>query len=76
MKYSDIVILTRSIQGYADTFAEVLNQEGIPAHAGSKEGYFGSREIGILLDYLRILDNRKQDIPLAGVLASPIGGFL
>ena len=75
VKYSDIVILTRSIQGYADTFAEVLNQEGIPAHAGSKEGYFGSREIGILLDYLRILDNRKQDIPLAGVLASPIGGF-
>ena len=75
VKYSDIVILTRTIQGYADTFAEVLNQEGIPAHAGSKEGYFGSREIGILLDYLRILDNRKQDIPLAGVLASPIGGF-
>ena len=23
VKYSDIVILTRSIQGYADTFAEV-----------------------------------------------------
>ena len=38
VKYSDIVILTRSIQGYADTFAEVLNQEGIrPTQAVKKD---------------------------------------
>ena len=73
VRYSDIVILTRSIQGYADVYAEVLNEEGIPAHTVAKEGYFKTREIGILLDYLRVLDNRQQDIPLAGVLASPIG---
>ena len=74
VRYSDIVILIRSIQGYADVLAEELNREGIPAHTGTKEGYFAAREIASLLDYLRVLDNRQQDIPLAAVLASPIGG--
>ncbi len=75
VRYSDIVILTRSIQGFADVFTEVLNREGIPACAGTREGYFAAQEIGVLLDYLRILDNQQQDIPLAAVLASAFGGL-
>ncbi len=75
VRYSDIVILTRSIQGTADVFAEELNREGIPAHTGTREGYFAAREIGVVLDYLRVLDNPRQDIALAAVLASPIGGL-
>ena len=75
VRYSDIVILIRSIRGFADIFTEVLNQEGIPTYAGTREGYFAAQEVGIVLDYLRVLDNKKQDIPLAAVLASPIGGF-
>lgn len=74
VKYSDIVILTRSIRGFADVFTEVLNREGIPAYAGTREGYFSALEIGTILDYLRALDNRRQDLPLAAVLRSPIGG--
>ena len=69
-KYSDMVILVRSIKGIGDTFFEVLNKEGIPTYVGTKEGYFETQEIGVLLDYLRILNNRKQDIPLAAVLKS------
>ena len=56
-KYSDIVILTRSLKGWTDVFTEVLNREGIPTFTGSKEGYFETREIRLLLDYLRVLDN-------------------
>lgn len=74
-RYSDIVILTRSVKGFADVFTEVLNQEGIPAYAGTREGYFSTQEIGILLDYLRVLDNRRQDIPMAAVLRSAIGNL-
>ena len=70
VRYSDIVILTRSIKGFADVFTEVLNREGIPAYAGTSEGYFQTQEVGVLLDYLRALDNRRQDIPLAAVLRS------
>lgn len=71
--YSDIVILTRSIKGFTDVFAQVLNREGIPTHTGTKEGYFETREIGVLLDYLRVLNNRRQDLPLAAVLSSSFG---
>lgn len=74
-RYSDIVILTRSIQGFADVFTEVLNREGIPTYAGTREGYFATQEIGVILDYLRVLDNRRQDLPLAAVLTSAVGGF-
>lgn len=70
-RYSDIVILTRSVKGIADIFVQELNREGIPAFSGTKEGYFATQEIGVLLDYLRVLDNRKQDIPLAAVLCRP-----
>ncbi len=75
VRYSDIVILTRSVKGFADVFTEILNREGIPACAGTREGYFETQEIGALLDYLQVLDNGQQDIPLAAVLASPFGGF-
>ena len=74
-EYRDIVILTRSIQGWADVFASVLTEEGVPAYAGSKEGYFEAYEISVLLDYLRLLDNQRQDLPLAAVLASPFAGL-
>ena len=74
-RYSDIVILTRSVKGFSDVFSEVLNKEGIPTYAGTKEGYFETQEIGVLLDYLRVLNNRKQDIPLAAVLKSPFLGL-
>ena len=52
-----------------------LMEEGIPAYAGSREGYFEAYEICVLLDYLRLLDNQRQDVPLAAVLASPFAGL-
>lgn len=73
VRYGDIVILTRSIKGWSDVFMEVLLEEGIPACAGTKEGYFETREIGVLLDYFRVLQNEKQDIPLTAVLSSWFG---
>lgn len=75
VRYQDIVILTRSLKGWTDVFARILNREGIPTHTGSKEGYFETLEIETILNYLRVLDNPNQDIPLAAVLASPIAGL-
>ncbi len=74
-KYKDIVILTRSRKGWADIFAEVLISEGIPAYTGGTEGYFETYEISVLLDYLKILDNFRQEMPLAAVLLSPFAGM-
>lgn len=75
LRYGDIVLLLRSLGGYGDTFTKVLMEAGIPAHTTSKTGYFSALEVQIVLSYLRILDNPFQDIPLAAVLKSPIGGF-
>lgn len=75
VRYNDIVILTRSISGWADTFASTLMEEGIPAYADSREGYFEAYEVSVLLDYLKLLDNQRQDIPLAAVLTSPFVGL-
>lgn len=76
IRYCDIVILLRSFGKYADTFLEVFEQKKIPAHATSKTGYFKALEIQTIISLLKILDNPRQDIPLAAVLRSPIGGFL
>lgn len=65
VRYSDIVILLRSLSGYADSFAAVLNEAGIPAHTVSATGYFSAVEVQTVLAMLRILDNPRQDIPLA-----------
>ena len=75
VQYRDIVILTRSIRGWAEVFASVLGEEGIPAYSVSREGYFETYEVSVLLDYLKILDNARQDLPLAAVLTSVFGGL-
>ena len=75
VRYSDIVILARSIRGWAETCSTVLGEEGIPAYSVSREGYFETYEVSVLLDYLRILDNARQDLPLAAVLTSPFCGL-
>ena len=75
VQYKDIVILTRSIKGWADVFAQVLAEEGISAHVGSREGYFETYEVSVLLDYLKVLDNARQDLPLTAVLTSPFAGL-
>lgn len=75
VQYRDIVILTRSLKGWTDVFTKVLNREGIPTYTGSSEGYFETLEIETILNYLRVLDNPEQDIPLTAVLMSPIVGM-
>lgn len=75
LEYGDIVILSRSIKGWADVFSRILAEEGIPAYAGSREGYFETYEVSVLLDYLKILDNFMQELPLTAVLTSPFVGL-
>lgn len=73
--YSDIVILLRSLSGWADSLVEVLNENGIPAHTVSSTGYFSTVEVQTVLSMLRLLDNPRQDISMAAVLRSPMAGL-
>ncbi len=73
--YRDMVILLRTGSGWAEPMADCLNRWGIPAVTESKTGYFQSREVSLVLSYLSVIDNVYQDIPMASVLLSSIGGF-
>jgi ATP-dependent helicase/nuclease subunit A len=75
LKYSDIVILFRSLKGWEAPFTEILGEMGIPAHVESSTGYFSAIEVQTVLNMLRILDNPYQDIPMAAVLKSPMAGL-
>lgn len=73
-EYGDIVVLLRTASGWSETFGEVFSAQGIPSYTASKTGYFSALEVVTVLNYLQICDNPLQDIPLVGVLRSPIGG--
>ncbi len=73
--YGDMVILLRSGAGRMEPMAEFLEQRGIPVSCENKTGYFHTREITVMLNYLSIVDNVYQDIPMASVMLSSIGGF-
>lgn len=75
LKYSDIVILLRTAKGWDNTFMSILEGQGIPVFVTSQAGYFESMEIITILNFLRIIDNPLQDIPLAAVMMSVIGNF-
>lgn len=73
--YKDITILMRSTKDRANAVLEVLGKAGIPSYADTATGYFRAREVEIALSLLSVMDNPRQDIPLAAVLRSPIVGL-
>lgn len=75
VQYRDIVILLRSPNMISEKYIEVLAGMGIPAYSETRTGYFGSMEVETILDFLRVIDNPRQDIPLAAVLRSPLAGL-
>ncbi len=75
LEYKDIVILLRSPGTWVEDFIEILTDMGIPAYSETKTGYFSTMEVEIILNMLRIIDNPRQDIPMASVLRSCLAGL-
>lgn len=75
LEFKDIVILLRATEGKATKTLDILHANNIPAYAEDKGGYFRAKEIQTIISLLNVLDNARQDIPLAAVMLSPIGGF-
>lgn len=72
VRLGDMVILLRSLSGWSEVFVNVLMNEGIPAYAQTKTGYFNTVEVETVLSLLAVVDNPMQDIPLAAVMKSPM----
>lgn len=75
VEFRDIVILHRSPKTQAFEILDTLKKFGIPAYVPDEENYFRANEIQIVVSLLNLLDNARQDIPLAAVMMSAIGGF-
>lgn len=73
--YGDIVILARSTKAVGQQIYDVLASEGIPVHMEHTRGFFDTREISIMVHLFQVIDNPRQDIPLAAVLRSPVFDF-
>lgn len=73
--YKDIVILLRTVRGWAEVFLQELEAMGIPVFADTGTGFFQRPEVQVVMSLLQIIDNPMQDIPLISVLKSPIAGF-
>ena len=75
VRYADIVILMRSYSALAPLYAEELQNMQVPVFADTKSGYFGFSEVETIISLLKVIDNPRQDIPLAAVLRSPLVGL-
>lgn len=71
---SDFCILVRKNK-YTKKYIDALQKRGIEARGEEETGYLSSREITVLLDLLRVIDNPLLDIPLAAVMMSPMYMF-
>lgn len=74
-KYGDIAVLVRTRSGAADVIARNLRAIGIPVSVSSKSGVGGGRCNRLLLSYLKLIDNFRDDVSLTAVMRSSLGGF-
>ncbi|MBE5926255.1 MAG: helicase-exonuclease AddAB subunit AddA [Lachnospiraceae bacterium] len=74
-RYSDIVILSRSVADIMDLYTDIFTNEGIPIYCDNQKGFFNATEVVDVLNMLRIIDNPRQDIPFVAVLTSAMFGI-
>lgn len=72
---SDMVILLRAVRGWAPIFSQILRAQDIPCVADGFDDFLSLPEVQVVHSLLAVLDNPRQDIPLAAVLHSPLVGL-
>ncbi|MGL4607101.1 MAG: helicase-exonuclease AddAB subunit AddA [Eubacteriaceae bacterium] len=73
--YRDFGVLMRSVSERGDIYQKVFTKMGIPSYFDGGSNYFESLEIKVMINFLSLIDNQHQDLPLLTVMTSPIGGF-
>src|SRR4030095_14576582 len=72
--YKDIAILLRAFTGVW-TYESALRRAGIPYLTVQGKGFYQREEITDLIQLLRFLDNTTDELALAAILRSPLGGI-
>lgn len=74
LKYSDIAILSRTRSDNLQIMQEFAKAD-LPLFITDAQNYFQTFELIMIMNYLKIIDNPRQDIPLVAVLRSPLFNF-
>ena len=75
VKPEDIVILLRSPGSVGGDYKTALEARGIRCGSGGGTDLLQTKEVATFRSLLQTISNPRQDIPLLGVLASPVFGF-
>ena len=73
-KPSDFCVLSRN-KADGMKMGKALQSVGLSAYTEESSGYLRSREIAVMMNLLKVIDNPMQDIPLASVMLSSVMGF-
>jgi ATP-dependent helicase/nuclease subunit A len=74
VEYRDIAILFRALTGIG-VYESALRLAGIPYFTVQGKGFYEREEVNDLIQLVRFLDNTTDEIALASVLRSPLGGL-
>ena len=74
VKYGDMAVLVR-VTTYNKYIVEAFMEKGIPYQIIDAKGFYDQQEILDLLNLLNVLQNKHNNIQLAGVLRSPYFGL-
>ena len=75
IRAEDVAILLRSASGRTSPFRAALLKRGIAVSLETKENFFDYPEVRLALCLLNAVDNPRRDIPLVGLLRSPLFDF-
>ncbi|MDQ3473753.1 MAG: UvrD-helicase domain-containing protein [Acidobacteriota bacterium] len=73
-KYSDMALLFRALTN-VQTYESVFRRANIPYQTVLGRGFYAREEITDLVQLLRFLDNKTDELALAAVLRSPLVGL-
>ena len=74
VEFRDIALLFRAMTDVPD-YEAIFRAAGIPFQTVQGKGFYQREEISDLIQLLRFLDNKTDELALAAVLRSPLGGI-
>lgn len=74
-RFGDFAILIRSPKNTAAVFEDALKALNVPVFCDNSDNIMESDELRILSQFVEVLVNPRKDIPLAGILLSPLFCF-
>lgn len=75
LSFRDFAVILRSDKAFGPEYSNILSNHGIPSVYASSRGYFAAKEIVTVMNLLKVIDNPRQEIPLAGTMRSYFSYF-